>query len=193
MRLPHSVSGTFGGEFNRKQTGKSDWHEAKALVASWEAASSWDGIIALPPPPEPTPVATPGRITIADAVKVFLSNREGSKIALATLRKYKTFTKQLVTFADGRGYVMLDQFASADIDLFYSNWKLGPRAKGKALGTLRSFFRFCAKRKWIAVDATDPKSIGPVSSDLRPPNGANRVANKAPFTDEELQCACPLR
>jgi hypothetical protein len=56
---------------------------------------------------------------------------------------------------------MLDQFTSADIDLFYSDWKLGARAKGKALGTLRSFFRFCAKRKWIPIDAADPKSIGP--------------------------------
>ena len=180
------VSGTLSGKFNRKQTGKSDWDEAKALVATWEVADSWDGKIA-PPPPQAAPVSIPGRITIGDAVKVFLSNREGSKIAPATLRKYKTFTKQLGAFADRRGYVMLDQFTSADIDLFYSTWKLGPRAKGKALGTLRSFFRFCAKRKWIAVDTTDPKSVGPVSSDLKPPIGANRVANKAPFTDEELQ------
>jgi integrase len=103
------------------------------------------------------------------------------------LRKYKTFTKQLAAFADARGYVMLDQFTSADIDVFYSSWKLGPRAKGKALGTLRSFFRFCAKRKWVTVEAADPKSIGPVSSDLKAPIGANRAANKAPFTDEELQ------
>lgn len=165
------------------QTGK----EAKALIAPWEAAESWGGKLAPPPPPEPTLVATPGRITIADAVKIFLSNREASKIASATLGKYKTFTKQLIAFADVRGYVTLDQFASGDIDFFYSNWKLGPRAKGKALGTLRSFFRFCAKRKWVAVDATDPKSVGPISSDLKPPIGANRIANKAPFTDEELQ------
>ena len=39
----------------------------------------------------------------------------------------------------------------------------------------------------MSIDITDPKSIGPVSSDLKPPIGANRVANKAPFTDEELQ------
>jgi integrase len=180
------AAGTLGGKFNRKQTGKSDWDQAKALIAAWQAADSWDGKVALPPP-EPAPASSQDRITIADAVKVFLSSREGSRIAPATLRKYKTFTKQLVAFADARGYVMLDQFASADIDLFYSNWKLGPRAKGKALGTLRSFFRFCGKRKWIAVDAADPKSIGPVSSDLKPPIGANRGANKAPFTDEELQ------
>lgn len=181
------VSGTLGGKFSRKQTGKSDWDEAKAFVAPWEASNSWDGKVALPPLPDPAPGAPPSRITIADAMKVFLSNREGAKIALATLRKYRTFTKQLGAFADGRGYVILDQFTSADIDLFYSTWELGPRTKGKALLTLRSFFRFCAKRKWIAVDAADPKSIGPVSSDLKPPLGANRIANKVPFTDEELQ------
>ena len=31
---------------------------------------------------------------------------------------------------------MLDQFTSADIDIFYGSWKLGARAKGKALGTV---------------------------------------------------------
>jgi integrase len=74
---------------------------------------------------------------------------------------------------------MLDQFRSRDIDLFYSKWKLGARAKGNALGTLRGFFRFCVNREWI------PKS--PVSMDLKPPLGANKFANKVPFTDEELE------
>ena len=37
---------------------------------------------------------------------------------------------------------MLDQFTSADIDVFYGHWKLGARAKGKMLGTLRCFFTF---------------------------------------------------
>jgi integrase len=171
------VSGTLAGKFNRKQTGKSDWDEAKALVASWETADSWDGKIEPAPPPVSTPV--PGRITITDATKVFLSNREGAKIAHATLRKYKTFTKQLTAFADSRGYVMLDQFTSGDIDVFYGGWNLGARAKGKRLGTLRAFFRFCMNRKWLHEN--------PVSTDIKPPMGANRVANKAPYTDEELQ------
>lgn len=171
------VSGTLGGKFNRKQTGKSDWDEAKALVASWETADAWDGKVEPPPPPVFPPV--PGRITIADATKVFLSNREGAKIAHATLRKYKTFTKQLTAFADSRGYVILDQFTSSDIDVFYGGWDLGVRAKGKRLGTLRAFFRFCMNRKWLHAN--------PVSTDIKPPMGANRVANKAPYTDEELQ------
>jgi integrase len=173
------ASGTLGGSFKRKYTGKSDWDGARTVAAEWEKAGSWDGTPASPPQPAPVENPVPARITIADAIKIFLSNREGAKIAPATLRKYRTFTKQLAAFADTRGYVMLDQFTSADIDVFYSAWKLGARTKSKRLGTLRAFFRFCINRKWLAEN--------PVSTDIKPPIGANRVANKAPYTDEELQ------
>lgn len=74
---------------------------------------------------------------------------------------------------------MLDQFTSSDIDTFYAGLKLGVRAKAKRLGTLKAFFRFCVNRKWVAEN--------PVSTDVRPPIGANRVANKFPYTDEELR------
>jgi integrase len=170
------ASGTLGGKFNRKHTGKTDWDEAKAVAASWEKARSWEEKVEPAPAPAPS---EPARVTIAQATKAFLTNREGAKIAPATLRKYRTFTKQLTAFADDRGYVLLDQFNVGDIDLFYSAWKLGARAKSKRLGTLRAFFRFCVNRKWLTEN--------PVSTDLRPPIGANRMANKAPFTDEELQ------
>ena len=133
-------------------------------------------LVAAPVPEEP---ARPQRITVADAVKVFPTNRQGAKIAAATLRKYRTFSKQLTDFSEKRGYVMLDQFTSADIDLFYSGWDLGARAKGERLATLRAFFRFCMNREWL--------SRNPVSPDIKPPMGANRVANKALYTDEELQ------
>ena len=170
------ASGTLGGRFNRRHTGKFHWEEAKAVAAAWEAANSWDGkvqhAVAVPPP-------VSRRVSITDAIDVFLSVREGSKIAAATLSKYRTFTKQLLAFAVSRGYVMLDQFSSPDIDRFYAGLKLGARAKSKRLGTLRSFFRFCTNRKWLEES--------PVSSDLKPPLGANRVANKVPFTDKELE------
>src|ERR1019366_2411545 len=122
--------------------GSWEWDDAKAIAETWERAGAWDGTPATPAPVPDEP-SKPARITLADAVKVFLTSREGAKIAPATLRKYRTFTKQLTDFTDGRGYVMLDQFTSADIDVFYSTWKLGERAKGKRLGTLRAFFRFC--------------------------------------------------
>jgi len=167
------ASGTLGGQVNRRQTGRYTWEEAKTVAAVWEEVGSWDGKA------EASPEPVSGRITIDEAIKIFLSVREGDRIAPATLRKYKTFAKQLHAFAACRGYVMLDQLTSADVDRFYGGRKLGARAEGKRLATLRSFFRFCMNRKWLLEN--------PVSGDLKPPLGANRVANKIPFTDVELE------
>jgi len=89
------------------------------------------------------------RVKIADAVAVFLSSREGEKIAQATLRAYRTFMRQLVELADSRDYVMLDQLKSVDVDAFYSGLTLGIRTKAKRLSTLRSFFRFCVNREFL--------------------------------------------
>src|SRR5271165_1030589 len=66
------VSGTLGGKFSRRQTGKTDWDEAKRLAAQLEKANSWDGqgsgdeLVSLP-------AANPGpeRISIARAIKTF--------------------------------------------------------------------------------------------------------------------------
>jgi hypothetical protein len=76
----------------------------------------------------------------------------------------------LIAFAELQGYVILDQFTSGDIDVFYNGLKPGARTKGKRLGTLRAFFRFCLNRKWL------PESL--VTSDIKPAIGANRAANK---------------
>ena len=67
---------------------------------------------------------------------------------------------------------MLDEFSAADVDGFYSRWQLGPRAKGKAPGTLRAFFRFAVAREWLIKN--------PVTSDLKPPLGANRCGQRIP-------------
>ena len=172
------LSGTLDGKFSRKATGTSDWAEAQRIADAYAQAESWTGEPRVAPAPlEPAPTAP--RITIADACQVFLTSRESAGVAPATLGKYRTFTKQIAAFADRRGYVMLDQVTPGDIDVFWANWKLGARAKGKRLTTLRAFFRFCVNRKWIAES--------PVSVDIKPPKGSSKAANKAPFTDKELQ------
>ena len=173
------MSGTLDGKFSRKSTETSDWAEARRIAEVYELADSWTG------QPKPAPAAPPPaapektRITVEDACRVFVTNRESAGVAPATLRKYRTFTKQITAYAESRGYVMLDQFTPADVDLFWANWKIGGRAKGKRLHTLRAFFRFCLNRKWI------PES--PVSVDIKAPIGSSKAANKAPFTDDELQ------
>jgi integrase len=177
---PIYACGTLAGSFKRRNTERFLWEEARSIAVAWEAAGRWDGKVELPLAVAAAPVQpAPGRVTITDACAVFISLREGEKIAHATLRKYRTFTKQLLAFAESRGYVMLNQLGSGDIDVYYGGLKLGLRAKAKRLGTIRAFFRFCVNREWLVKS--------PVSSDLKAPLGSSRVANKIPFTDDELE------
>ncbi len=162
----------------RQSTNQWEWEAAKVVANEWEKSGTWT---AAPAQPQQPVIAEPSnpRVQIADAVKVFLATREGAKIAGSTLRKYRTFAKQLTGYADQRGYLMIDQFTPADIDMFYAGMKLGLRAKAKRLGTLRSFFRFAVNREWIGKT--------PVSQDLKPPVGSSKVVNKMPFSDDELE------
>jgi hypothetical protein len=107
---PIYACGTLVGTFKRKNTEQFKWDDAKSVAAAWEPAGRWDGNFKLPPSFVAAAPALPAtaRTAIADACAVFLSLREGDKIAAATLRKYRTFTKQLLAFAESRGYVMLD-------------------------------------------------------------------------------------
>ncbi|MGE0705198.1 MAG: tyrosine-type recombinase/integrase [Vicinamibacterales bacterium] len=174
------ISGTLAGKFSRKTTSTAEWEVARRFAGAFEKAGSWTGeSLPVPELPKATPDQAKTRHTIADACKVFLANRESANLAPATFRKYQTFTKQIMANAESKGSVFLDQITADDIDLFWANWKLGPRAKSKRLTTLRGFFRFCVNRKWI--------SESPVSADIKAPVGSSRAANKAPFTDDEIK------
>ena len=99
-------------------------------------------------------------ITIQFATDAYLANRAGRNIAPATVRKYKTFVKQLREFDADKGYVMIEQIQITDMDEFYSRWKDGIRAKAKKLERLNGFCNFCEKRRWIAEN---PASDGGAS------------------------------
>ena len=166
------VSGTLGGKFSRKQTGKSDWAEAKAVVAVWEAAQSW---AAEPAPAEPAPDMH--GVTIAEAMESFIANRLSRGIEPSTLAKYRTFVKQLRAYCDSRGYLRLQQLTVLDMDRFYASWKDGKRAKAKKLERLKGFIKFFLKRKWLTEN---------IAEDLEAPEGSSIPVNKMPFTDSEL-------
>jgi integrase len=179
---PIYADGTLGGKFKRRNTKKTNWREAKEVVAAWEAAGTWgapDAAIAVPAraPEPPEAEASRPSITIQFATDAYLANRAGRSIAPATLRKYNTFAKQLRGFASDKGYVMIDQFQITDMDEFYSRWKDGIRAKAKKLERLNGFFNFCVKRKWIAENP---------ATDLEAPVGSGSAANRMPLTDSEL-------
>jgi site-specific recombinase XerD len=168
------ASGTLGGAFARRQTGKSDWEEAKAAAVQWEVAESWTG---RPKAPTPAPAKEESRMTLEDAIAAFIASRTSRGVSLGTLKKYRTFVNQFTEYTNSRGYVTLDQLDVSDMDRFYASWKDGKRSKAKKLERLKSFIKFCLKRKWLAED---------IAEDLCAPEGSSMPPNKMPFTDAEL-------
>jgi len=179
---PIYADGTLDGKFKRRNTKKSTWREAKGVAAAWEAAGRWDAFdgptqITAAPEPIEAPGSSTRSITLQFATDSYLANRGGRNIAPATLRKYKTFVKQLLNFAKDKGYVMVEQVQITDMDEFYSRWKDGIRAKAKKLERLNGFFNFCVKRKWITENP---------ATDLEAPAGSGSAADRMPLTDSEL-------
>ena len=120
-QCPIFASGSLAGKFRRTSTAARDWDEAKATAANWEQAGSWDAKpIATPPRARLEP--EPKRTTIQEGTDAFIATCVSRGISLPTLKKYKTFTKQLRAYCESRGYIMLDQLTVADMDVFYASW-----------------------------------------------------------------------
>jgi integrase len=173
---PIFASGTLQGKFRRKSTGQWEWADAKAIAGKWESAANWDGQSSIATA-APQQTAPPLRPPIHDATAAYLSRCQNRAIRPTSFAKYRTFVNQLRAFANDRGYVYLDQFGVADMDAFYGSWKDGIKAKSKKLDRLKSFVKFCVKRKWLAEEIT---------SDLQARAGSSIPFPKAPFTDDEL-------
>jgi site-specific recombinase XerD len=72
---------------------------------------------------------------------------------------------------------MLEQLTVTDMDAFYASWKDGKRSRAKKLERLKSFVKFCLKRKLLTED---------IAEDLQAPEGSSIPENKTPFTDSEM-------
>jgi hypothetical protein len=150
-QCPIFATGSLQGKFRRQSTGKWEWGDAKAVAEDLEKAGYWSGATIVAPqllPPAPDRIRT----AIKDAAEAFLSYRQNRGVAPAILKKYGTFTRLFLAYAESRGYVYLDQLDVSDMDRFSASWKDGDRAKAKKLERLKGFIRFCIKRKFITED-----------------------------------------
>ena len=118
------VTGTLGGKFSRKQTGKGLWEEAKAVAAVWENSGSWEGEVILPEPlPEP---AQPHRVTAERAVTAFLAELNETA-AFATHKKYRLLLTKFKEFSIQRSYAFIDQWEPTDVRDFRTSWAINPQ------------------------------------------------------------------
>lgn len=181
---PIFVSGTLQKTFKRQSTGEWEWAAAALAARAKEAEGFWTDLVLVPQASAAEERVGPVRTTIEEAIESFLAKCLTRAIKPSTFAKYKTFTRQFLSFVNGRGYVHVDQLSTMDMDQFYESWTDGIQGRAKKLERLKSFVKFCLKRKWIAED---------IASDLEPPPGSSLINPKAPFTDEELdrlQSAC---
>lgn len=183
------ASGTLGGKFKRKQTGKTSWEEAKAVAATWEKARSWDaeekerdGHVTSLAQPVRSPSESAGKsITIDRAIQAFKT--EFSEYAAPnTQKKYKLILGKLSAFSNSKGYVMLAQWGPIDVREFRSSWSVSPQTAAKNMSTVKAFFEFCLSNEWIARNPARlvRKQRGREAAD-------RRGEQKLPFSDEELR------
>jgi integrase len=182
------ASGTLGGIFKRKRTGKVTWQEAKALAAVWENDQSWDGPVTTSGPAveeaaigAPSTADTNSSLTIESAVLAFTA--EFSEYAAPnTQKKYKLILAKLIDFSSHKGYVMLDQWGPVDVREFRSSWAVSPQTAAKNMSTVKTFFEFCLSNEWVS---RNPARL------VRPQRGRQaadrRSEQKLPFSDQDLR------
>lgn len=183
------ASGTLRGKFRRRCTGRSAWDEARVVASEWEKTGSWENELALPAlVPPPADALQPGRMAIARAAEIFLSELRESA-AFATRKKYRLLLKRLTAFSEARGYVMLDQWEPLDVRQFRSTWPVSPQTAVRRMAEMKAFFEYCVSNKWIAANAARA---------VKNPKGRELTdrhnEQKFPFTDEEVKRmydACP--
>ncbi|MBZ5729167.1 MAG: hypothetical protein LAP87_29850 [Acidobacteriia bacterium] len=139
------------------------------MVASWEAALSWDGPAKIE---EPAPPAVPdGRITIERAIKAFTAEFQ-EHAATNTQKKYRLLLGKLKAFVDSRGYVMLDQWGPIDVREFRASWSVSPQTAAKNMSMVKAFFEFCVSNEWM------PKNPARLVKNQRGRDAADGAVNR---------------
>ena len=174
------ASGTLGGHFKRKYTGKTDWEEAKTVVAAWEGAGSWTEHVSTPlPEPDPPDVPPAAKITIEHAVAAFLSEREES-CAPNTMRKNRIVLNTLKRYSERKGYVLLDQWTTMDVRQLRTSWGVAPNSAAKYIEIVKAFFAFAVANGWVGASPAKPVKAAKTKASA---NTKERI----PFSDEELK------
>src|SRR5215469_17012710 len=144
-----------------KPIGTRDWQRAQQLAREMES--------------EGRVIDRTSPLTIEKACENFLADAEARGLREPSLYKYRLLLKRLKEFAAAKGLVFLSNF---DVDMtakFREGWTNKGTAARKKLEALRTFFRFCYDRGWIAENPAQK---------LKMPKDAG--APVEPFTKEEV-------
>ena len=139
-KCPVWVEGTTdSGQYIRRSLKLNNFERAE------EKKRELEGVEEVPPPSK---LQQPKTVTVRDAFAAFYKECEARNLNAATLRKYRLLRDRLSDFA-GLHCPSLNELNIQRLRAFRSTWKDGPRAAGKKIDRLRTFFRFCNDNQWI--------------------------------------------
>jgi integrase len=173
---PIFVSGSLQKKFRRQSTGCWEWEPARAVVTRIQVAGHWDPDAV--EPPQPMALTPVGQVTIERAVAAFLKSHNESS-ALSTFRMNLYFLNRFKDYSAGRGYVVLEQWATVDVRESRSSWGVAASTANRNMTMLKSFFEFAVTNEWIEKN---PARI----RDKRTRKQTSKK-ERIPFSDEELK------
>ncbi|SPF51041.1 hypothetical protein SBA4_4590004 [Candidatus Sulfopaludibacter sp. SbA4] len=177
---PIFVSGTLQGTFKRQNTGQWEWDGAKPIAVNYEDIGTWNAAAPSPIQPSIDPIPPP-RTTIERAMSAFTAEF-ATHAAPNTQKKYKLLLGKLKSFADSKGYVMLDQWTPIDVREMRAGWSVSAQTSAKNMSTIKAFFEFCLANEWIT------RNPARLLTRQRTREAADtRNEQKLPFSDEELK------
>jgi len=139
-KCPVWVEGTTdAGQYIRRSLKLNNWERAE------EEKRELEGVEEVPPFSKPQ---QPKAITVRGAFAAFYEDCQARNLNDSTLRKYRLLRDRLTDFA-GLHCPSLKELNIERLRAFRSTWKDGPRAAGKKIDRLRTFFRFCIDNQWI--------------------------------------------
>ena len=124
---PIWVSGSLHGKPMRKSLGIRNWEAAQKIVRDWEARI--DG----------------GSQSVIDAFGYFMADCAARQLAPETVGKYRLLQREMVA---RWGLRPVDSLSVQEIATYRESWKLAGISARKKIERMRTFFRFCAQRKW---------------------------------------------
>lgn len=132
---PIWVYGYIDGRRVRKGLGLRDWNRAVKRAERWEEK-----------PKEVYAAST----CVQTCTKAYLVDCEARHLAHSTVKSYRKVLDHLATFCTNRG---IADVSAIDLDVLtdFRNWRnVAKSTQGKERECLRTFCRFCVRRKWMA-------------------------------------------
>lgn len=181
---PIQASGTLGGRFLRKATGKSDWINARAWAKFREDANSWD-VTTEPIPVHPVKAADAKHVPATrDAVEEFL--RPYKKGCINTWRSYRMALGKLVAWGEQLSddmqpvAILVTDWNRRIVRDLRNSWDAKPATVARQMTIIRNFFWFCVESEWLDDNPGVIRAIRSRRAEDR------EDAQKHPFSDDEI-------